>query len=80
MVYVFIMSTRAYDNLPELTNSEKLMLVEQLWSDLAENAEVLVPPKWHEDVLKAREQEWEQRESLAEDWSTARSDLLNELK
>jgi len=41
--------------LDEMTTEDKLAAMERLWEDLCRNPESIPSPKWHEDVLLARE-------------------------
>lgn len=42
--------------LKEMTLSDKLMAMEQLWEDLCGDPESIPSPEWHKHVLEAREQ------------------------
>lgn len=40
--------------LKEMTVSEKIGIMEEIWSDLASRVENCVPPDWHGQILKER--------------------------
>jgi hypothetical protein len=41
--------------LDEMTVSDKLHAMEQIWDDLCRNPENVPSPSWHSDILQARE-------------------------
>ena len=45
-------------NLPlaDMTVTEKLQIIEDVWLDLAKEPDQVPSPDWHGDVLRAREQ------------------------
>jgi hypothetical protein len=59
--------------LDEMTTSEKLRVLEQIWEDLCRTPENIPSPSWHADVLRARERRI--REGSAEfiDWTEAKN-------
>lgn len=63
----------------QLSSTEKIALMERLWQDLSSSLD-LEPPAWHEDILREREQEWEQRDQVSQDWSSAKEELRQELR
>ncbi len=63
----------------ELKPLEKIALMERLWEDLSASPEP-EPPAWHEEVLRRREEEWEKRHQVSQDWSEAKEELRRELK
>ncbi len=42
--------------LQQMTATEKLQAIEEIWADLARESEDVPVPAWHGDVLRAREQ------------------------
>jgi hypothetical protein len=42
--------------LQQMTATDKLQAIEEIWADLAREAEDVPSPAWHGDVLRAREQ------------------------
>jgi putative addiction module component (TIGR02574 family) len=55
----------------QLTMTEKLRIMEELWDDLRARADVAVP-QWHKDVLDRRAKLVESGEAQFEDWETAK--------
>lgn len=53
--------------------------MERLWQDLAASPE-LEPPAWHEQVLRERNEEWNKRDQVSQDWSEAKEELRRELR
>jgi hypothetical protein len=62
----------------KLAPGEKIALMEKLWGELAARA-TLEPPSWHEAVLAAREEEWQLRETVSEDWESTKQSMKDEL-
>ena len=62
-------------NISSLTAGERVELMERLRRSLAADLEKEGPPAWHDDQLASRKGEWEQRETVAEDWPRVRERL-----
>jgi len=43
--------------LDKMTNLDKITVMEKLWDDLCRDHESIPSPKWHKEVLEAREKE-----------------------
>ena len=43
--------------LDKMTSLDKIAVMEKLWEDLCREPESIVSPKWHNEVLEAREKE-----------------------
>jgi len=43
--------------LDEMTKLDKIAVMEKLWDDLCRDPETIPSPKWHKEVLDAREKE-----------------------
>ena len=43
--------------LDKMTNLDKIEVMERLWEDLCRDPESIPSPKWHKEVLEAREKE-----------------------
>ena len=63
----------------QLSPTEKIALMERLWQDLSSSPD-LEPPARHEDILREREQEWEQRDQASQDWTEAKEELRQEFR
>ncbi len=55
--------------LDQLTDQEKLALMEQLWEDLARTPEAIESPAWHKEVLDERSA----NQSRYLDWEDAKN-------
>ncbi len=62
--------------LDQLTKIEKLQLIEQLWQDLSQEADLL-SPQWHAEVLQKTEQLVATHQSQFVDWHDAKKRLQN---
>jgi len=58
--------------LEEMTVTEKLQVMEELWSDLCCNQDKIPVPQWHKDILDRREELVKQGKSTFVDWETAK--------
>jgi len=58
--------------LDKMTTVDKLMALEQIWSDLERTPEEVPSPAWHADVLHAREDRVRDGVSKFEDWDDAK--------
>jgi hypothetical protein len=47
-------------HLDQMSTSEKLQAMEEIWSDLARNADEIESPTWHQDILMEREKALEE--------------------
>jgi hypothetical protein len=61
--------------LNQMTVEEKLQMMEALWADLSRNAEDVVPPGWHGEVLESRQAALERGDERFEDWQQARAEI-----
>ena len=59
--------------LKEMTTTEKLQAIEEIWVDLQQTSSDIPSPGWHADVLAAREQRVRDGRSQFSDWSGAKS-------
>ncbi len=63
--------------LEEMTTSQKLMAMEELWEDMSKNLDdEILTPKWHKTVLAERENQLENGETTFENFDTAKEELL----
>ena len=49
--------------LDKMTTSDKLSVMEELWDDLCKNPDSIPSPKWHNNILEAREQKITERKA-----------------
>ena len=43
--------------LDKMTNLDKIAVMEKIWDDLCRDSESVPSPKWHQEVLEARERQ-----------------------
>ena len=63
------------DQIPHLTNAEKLLAMEALWSSLHQTFEDSDPPDWHRELLNGRMELIESGEAVYEDWNQVKKEL-----
>jgi len=61
--------------LRKLPPTEKLKIIEALWSDLAADEDSFVSPAWHEDELRRTETEFAAGRIEVLDWDEAKKQL-----
>lgn len=71
-VKLYDMSIAELRKLPE---TEKLKIIEALWSDLADDDESFVSPAWHEHALRETEAEFAAGRVEVLDWEDAKNEL-----
>ena len=57
--------------LDQMSTSDKLRALEEIWEDLLRNPETVPSPSWHADVLAAREERIRKGGSQFKDWTEA---------
>ncbi len=63
--------------LDEMTTSQKLIAMEELWEDMSKNLnDEILTPKWHKDVLYERENQLQNGETTFENFDTVKEELL----
>jgi putative addiction module component (TIGR02574 family) len=60
----------------ELSSSEKLLLLEELWDDLADAPADVPVPDWHKRELERRYQEYLQNPAEGSPWPEVRERLM----
>ena len=63
------------DELLKLPPTEKLKIIEALWSDLADDEESFASPEWHEETLRKTEAEFAAGRIEILDWEEAKKEL-----
>ncbi|MBG7608295.1 MAG: addiction module protein [Verrucomicrobia bacterium] len=61
--------------IPTLSTTEKLAVMEALWSSLHDTFELEPPPAWHEPVLDERMKLIESGDAIYEDWNQVKNEL-----
>lgn len=62
-------------SLEDMSVSERLRLIEELWASLAERPDALGVPQWHREELDARLDAHRSDPSAASDWADAKTSL-----
>lgn len=70
------MLKEAIPHFKEMSASEKLLLLEELWDDLAENPVDVPVPDWQRQELERRYQEYLQNPTEGSPWSEVRERLM----
>lgn len=65
--------------LKEMTVSEKIGMMEEIWTDLSSVNAGYSPPDWHGRILKERSQLAESREVGFTDWETAKKQIKDRI-
>ncbi len=66
--------------LDEMTISEKLVVINQIWEDLVRTPNDVPSPEWHKDVLSARANRVKNGEAHFKDFNSVKSELRSEFK
>ncbi len=66
--------------LDEMTISEKLVAINQIWEDLVRTPNDVPSPEWHKDVLSARANRVKNGEAHFKDFNSVKSELRSEFK
>jgi putative addiction module component (TIGR02574 family) len=67
-------------SLDQLTVTEKLILMEQLWNDLSQRPENVPSPEWHGNVLAERIAAVREGRTSFVDWNEAKQRLRARLQ
>ncbi len=66
--------------LDEMTITEKLVVINQIWEDLVRKPNDVPSPEWHKDVLSARANRVKNGEAHFKDFNSVKSELRSEFK
>lgn len=58
-----------------MSTTEKLRALEEIWDDLLKDPSSIPAPGWHEEVLAEREEALRRGNAAFEDWGTIRKRL-----
>ena len=61
--------------LDQMTISDKLQAIEEIWEDLCRSAKDVPSPPWHADVLRARDARTKDGSANYVDWAQAKKDM-----
>ncbi|PKN00037.1 MAG: addiction module antitoxin RelB [Elusimicrobia bacterium HGW-Elusimicrobia-2] len=59
-------------HLEQMSIEEKVQAMETIWSDLCENADSLVSPSWHKNILREREDRVNSGDEKFVNWDKAK--------
>ena len=74
--YVRAMLKEAIPHFAELSSSEKLLLLEELWDDLADHPSEVPVPHWQKRELEKRYEEYLRNPAEGSPWPEVRERLL----
>ncbi len=57
--------------------SEKMRVMEALWSEISQTPGHIDVPQWHKGILDERDRLWEEGKAVVLDWDEAKKKLLN---
>ena len=60
----------------QLSTSEKLLLVEEIWDEITQHPDVLPVPAWHKVELDRRYQAYQQNPQEGSSWTEVKARLL----
>jgi hypothetical protein len=66
--------------LDQMTTEEKLIAMEELWTDLTRNQREFKSPAWHESILKERDERVRAGLEQPVDWDRAKDELRRRFK
>jgi len=66
--------------LKKMTVTEKLKLMEEIWTDLIEHEEQISSPLWHKDILEEREKKIKNGQEAVLDWDEAKERIRQSIK
>ncbi|TVR61812.1 MAG: addiction module antitoxin RelB [Spirochaetaceae bacterium] len=66
--------------LDQMTISEKLRAIEEIWEDLSRSSNDVPSPAWHADVLRARDERTKNGSAKYVDWAEAKKDIRDSVK
>jgi len=66
--------------LDKMTSSDKIAVMEKLWDDLCRDPESIPSPKWHKDVLDAREKEINEGRANFTSFDQAKEKIRDQIK
>ena len=66
--------------LEKMTTRDKLVVIEEIWDDLAHNPKQVPSPVWHGEELKAREERLAKGLTRFSDWSDAKQRIREQTR
>jgi len=65
--------------LDKMSVEEKFQAMEALWEDICKSSEVVPSPKWHEKILKNREEAVNRGDDEFKDWEDVKNKINNDI-
>ena len=65
--------------LDKMTSLDKIAVMEKIWDDLCRDPESIPSPKWHKEVLEARENEINEGRAKFTAFDRAKGNLKNKI-
>jgi len=66
--------------LDKMSSLDKIAVMEKLWDDLCRDPESIPSPKWHKDVLEAREKEINEGMAKFSSFDRAKERIRDQIK
>ena len=66
--------------LDKMTRLDKIAVMEKLWDDLCRDPDSFPSPKWHKEVLEAREKEVNEGKAKFTDFDQAKERIRDQIK
>jgi hypothetical protein len=66
--------------LNEMTITEKLVVMNQIWDDLMRNPDNIPSPEWHKEVLSARAERVKSGKAHFKNYDSVKSELRSQFK
>lgn len=70
----------AQSEIRKLPLSEKLDLLESVWSELSSDPDAVDVPQWHKDILDERQRGLEQGSIKSIDWDVAKEQIRHRIQ
>lgn len=64
--------------LKQLSPAEKLLLVEELWNDIAKQSNTVEPPAWHDQMLAEDAAEYSANPARGDSWATVKQRIIRQ--
>jgi len=68
------------EKLRELSVTERMELIEDVWASLSDKPEAVVVPDWHQQLLDERIAAHERDPGAAKPWDDVKADILDTLR
>jgi len=62
-----------------MTSLDKIAVMEKLWDDLCRDPDSIPSPKWHKEVLEAREKKFSERRTKFTVFDRAKEKIRNQI-